>query len=542
MRWWQPHFRPVAQYANGTGQTMRRLSWLVALSLGFGSYFVLRYLGLWVENDTAVFVRSITGLQDAGRLVYSRSYPHGYAYPVWASSLSDVLGVPVPELLQLYTPLLGTMFLATFAFSAYRRLLASDRLAMIAAAVLFLVPELVFSVSRGNHEKLTLSLTLLALLALVASFLEAAGRARWGVFAAWVAVYYMTAYTLVSLNALFGSSFIVATTVVLLITTLLLRMESFRDAVPSGAARRLALVVGTSWLLVALVMFYVYPQAGANLALLATTLERLSALLLTFSPSSDPYQVGGTDWSSTRVYTLLSSFRWVLFVSSLLAWLVISARVFRARAALTPNRLFLLALYGAFGLQVALAIPVDFLGLAAGSNLQVRMYAYFVLLAAPMMMTGLRAVRKRLTGHSRIWKALRVAGALGIVIFAGLSILKSTLDPTVSNRWLFYRPSEVRALYFWDNVQTGDSIWMGPEDRLFFAYMLNFSQGRSNGNRFITSRALPEEVSSAIQSKIVIENTVAWDEDAPRALAGQLVYDNGVSGVRRRVPLTPFQR
>jgi hypothetical protein len=512
----------------------------ILAGLAFGSYFVLRYLGLWTEQDTQVFVRVVTRMLEAGRLAYSGNYIHGFAYPVWAVTLSSLTGIAVADLSQLYLPLVGNLFLSVFGFTTFCRLLASIRLGMLATALLFLVPELVFTVSRGNHEKLTVSLTLLALLALLNSFREIYTQQRWRVFAGWVAVYYLTAYTLVSINALFGSSFIVASTLAMVFLFLLILLRPLERNLLTPVSKRLLLTVGTSWLLVTLVMFYIYPQAGSNLNLLSTALERISALFLSFTPESDPYMVSQTDWASPAAFHLVSSFRWVLFGVSFVTWLFLLRQVFTQISRVSLQQLLLVALYGAFGFQVALAIPVDLIGLAAGSNLQVRMYTYFALLAAPMLAVGLNSFSTWL--RPGLIKEIIIAGiGLLLIGFVFMSFIKSTLDPAVSNRWLFYRYSEVAATRFWDTRHQYQSLWVDVEGRLRYAYTMHYPEGTANDNVFNAYRLNPQSA-HALRSPIIRESAIAWRMPPPVFWLENRPYDNGETQIFHRIPRTPFQR
>ena len=531
-------------------RTARYLVTALALGLSFGSYFVLRYFGLWTEQDTEVFVRIIADMQNAGSLRAPGSYTHGYAYPVWATTLANFTGLSVTDLLQLYTPLIGNLFLALCGYACFRRLLASERLGLLATSVLFLIPELVFTVSRGNHEKLTVSITLLAVLALNKSFLEWRRDGRWSVFAGWTIVYYLCAFTLATLNIFFGSSLIVALTVMLGFTTVIvaLRRRAGRHLRPF--VRRLAHVVAVNWLLVLLVMWYIYPQSsGTNTLLFETASQRLSALLFPENEGeaeadftvSDPYAVTGSDWVSPEVYLLLSSFRWVLFAVSLPTWLLLFIVAVRRIAELSPERLFTLGLYGAFAFVLALAIPIDFLNLSAGSNLQVRMYTYFALFAAPLLALGMGWL-------ARLPRARTVLPSLfGIlfIVFAGLSLLKATLDPVVSNRWLFYHPAEVQAAHFWGVRHSQSSLWLDVEGRLRYAYTTTYpaayARGFLAGNTFAFGSYHGGDA-FAIRSPLLEQSAVAWGHRAPGLWLEDRPYDNGQAQIYHRIPNTPFQR
>ncbi|MER3478938.1 MAG: hypothetical protein C4327_00220 [Meiothermus sp.] len=509
--------------------------WLIAaIGLCFGLYFVLRYGGRWGEIDGVAFAGIIARVQLEGTINYAGAYPHGYAYATWVSMLSYFTGRPIGELIQIYTPILGNVFLGIFGFAAFRRWLGSDRLGLIAASVLFLVPELVFTVSRGNHEKITVALTLLASLSLLRGFLEAQTR-NWGLFAAWVAVYYLVAFALVTLNIFFGSSFIVASTLALIFALLFLGMRR-RQPLPQLriSTQRLALRVGASWLLVMLVVWYIYPIAGQNLEVLKTALAKLGALALSFTPESNPYESTSTDWTSPTIYRLISSFRWILFLGSFAAWLMLLIPTLRIPEKASTPRVFLLALYGAFGLQLAAAIPVDLVGLESGSNLQVRMYTYFAVFAAPLFTLGL----SRLLGSSPgRW---RVAGVAAVVL-AVLSLLKATLDPLVSNRWMHYHAAEIEAIHTWSEHEQQSLLWVGPETRLYDAYYMEYNFGPSNLNDLDVARRNPYAFHT-LNSSLKAANSVAWGFPQSTWLLGNRVYDNGEAQIFHRAPQTPFQR
>lgn len=528
--------QPVAKASSQPRQESQLATfWLIAaIGLCFGIYFVLRYGGRWGEIDGVAFAGIIARMQLEGTIDYAGAYPHGYAYATWVNMLSYFTGRPIGELMQIYTPILGNVFLGIFGFAAFRRWLGSDRLGLIAASVLFLVPELVFTVSRGNHEKITVALTLLASLGLLKGFMEAQAR-NWGLFAAWVAVYYLVAFTLATLNVFFGSSFIVASTLALIFALLFLGMRRHQP-LPQlrTSTQRLALRVGASWLLVLLVMWYIYPLAGQNLEVLKTALAKLGALALSFTPESNPYESTVTDWTNPTVYKLISSFRWILFLGSFVAWLMLLIPTLRTPERASIPRVFLLALYGAFGFQLAAAIPIDLVGLEAGSNLQVRMYTYFAVFAAPLFTLGL----SRLLGSSP-WH-WRVAGTAAVVL-AVLSLLKATLDPLVSNRWMHYDAAEIEAIHAWSERERESVLWVGPETRLYDAYYMEYNFGPSNLNDLDVARRNPFTFHT-LNSSLKQANSVAWGFPQSTWLLGNRVYDNGEAQIYHRSPQTPFQR
>lgn len=514
------------------------VSILLCVSFGFGGYFVLRYAGLWMEHDTSVFVQSIIGMRENARLDYPGAYSHGFGYIVWSTFLGEMSGLATLDMLQRYLPIVGNLFLVCFGFLAYRRLLASDRLGLFAAALLPLVPELVFTVSRGNHEKLTATLTLVAITALLMSFVELHKHRRWRVFTAWVVVMYSVNFTLISLNAFFGSSFIFASTLALAFAFIAMRFRLVKtEENLSPIVKRLVIVVSTGWLLVALVSWYVYPSAGRILNVVNTAAERVAVVVLSATTESDPYAVIGTDWVNQTTYTALSSFRWTLFAVSFLCWVVLLVFTIKRKHSTPLNYLFLLALYGAFGFQVAAAIPVDFSNTVGGTNLQVRMYTYFALISPPLFVIAVRFFRQRFLRHI----SLRILFVGVMCFFAGLSLLKATLDPTVSNRWLFYDRQEVEAVRFWDRRHQYQSLWTDPDARLRAVYRTLFYDANDHSNVFDAASLAPN-TTHALYSRSIAANAVAFKRPGPFLWLENRTYDNGEAQIYHRIPRTPFQR
>lgn len=524
----------------GQGRGLNGLVVVIGMALVAASYFVLRLLGQWAENDTAVFSRVIRDVAAAGSLTGPNAYPHGYGFPTWATVFMEITGLDVNAALLQSLPFVGPLLAAVAGFALFRRLLPNHRSAALATVLLFLTPELLFSLARGNHEKLTLSLTLFAMLALLAAFLEYFESRRWHAVAAWIAVYYLTAFGMVSMNVFFGSSFIAASTFALGFALAAAWMTGSSGGTIMAIARRLALPVLTSWLLVALVMFFVYPPSGNVVRLFGTALERIQALLLTLTPESDPYQVTQTDWASPLAFQILSSFRWVMFLGSFAFWVYAAASLLRRPQAASLRGLYLVALYGAFGLQLTSALIVDLLGLQAGTNLQVRIYVYFVLVAAPMFALALERVRT-VVGATWTTRLMDVVVPAGLAAFALLSLAKATLDPMVSNRWLSFNNQEVAAIRFWDERHEYDAMWIGPEARLRNAYSISFDDGGTQGNYFDVFE--PDAISSkALWSDSIAAEVAAWGIAPPVLVVGNRVYDNGAMHIAGRVPSTPFQR
>jgi hypothetical protein len=502
-------------------------------------YFVLRYRGHWGEVDSAIFTQMVGSLPDWNRIKYPNSYSHGYGYSLWAASLSMVWNVDIAQLQRWVTPLVGNVFLALFGYVAFKRWLGSHKLGLLAATSLFLVPELIFTVSRGNHEKLTATLTLLASLSFLRTFQLSKDLSKWPVAVSWVIVHYVIIFTLVSLNAFFGAMFVYASLISYGLASAVLWFfpGARRDLRP--VMRRFALLATTSLMVMFIVQWYVYPHEGESSRILASILDGFGTVRETGEANSDPYALVQNDWVSRRVYNIVSSFRFVLLGVSFLTWVVLLLRtLFRLRK--TPvERLFLLTLYGSFGMLLAIGVAIDFLGLSAGSNWQVRIYTYFSAFAVPLFVLGIHGVREL---FSRFLPRSFVKHVFAVLMvgFIVCSLLKATLDPLVSNRWIAYEVTEMRAVDFWFDNRGDDTLNVGNNMRLYFGYVMHY--GWRPGTRGALETGLSPRAPHLIRSTVNAANAVAWGIPVPAVLLDDWIYDNGESQIVHRIPRTPFQQ
>lgn len=509
------------------------LTVVITLALCYGSYFVLRYLGYWMDQDTAQFVNFIFSLREHGRIDHAGAYSHGFAYSTWAAILQAMTGLSVSHLTQLFLPLVGNVLIAVIGFATFRYFLASSALGALTVAIYFLIPELVFTVSRGNHEKLTIALVLIASLALAKSLPASSPRRDWVEFAAWNAVLYTSLFVTVSLNAFFGFSFVAAVTLTFVFLTLGARL------IPRFGTlnRHLRVKVAVAWLLIGLVILYVYPSTGGLINVIGKGFERITILLELSEPDSDarlrtliatPYAVANTFWRSIAVYRILTFFRWLLLLISLAIWVAEVVSVIRRRSTILPRHILLLGFYGAFAVQMMVSIPIDFLGTQGGSNLQVRLYTYFALFSAPFLALGLfRLSRSRIAGF-----ATTSAFVATILMLSVLSALKATLDPGVSNHWLFYKPEEVIAIDFWEHRHLATNrIWVSPGGRLRYGYVAYNPEIDIENSRMDVGNPVRRLSRFALYSPLIVEECDALSVGGSPLWLESLAYDNGFSRI-----------
>lgn len=506
------------------------------VGLAFGAYFTLRYSGFWRGGDTAFFITIITSIFENGTLNTEFSYAHGYAYQTWATSLALLSGVSPKVLLLVYGPLLGCFTIAFIGYSTFRIWLGSDKLGSLAASLLFLSAEFYLSVARGNHENLTVICTLLACLSIIKSF-EALALKQLQIFVMWVITYYVIVFTLASINTTWASSFVVATTFSMIFASILLLMKPSTGPTLSFTRARLILVASTSWLLVLIIFWYVYPQSSSVIFLLERVVDRVGALALSLTPEVNPYEYSSYAWISISTYHVLSIFRYLLFVGSFLTALTLLIKIVRHPNKLPLRLLLLMAFYGAFGLELIIALIIDLVDTGSGNNLQVRLYNYFVLFAVPMLLIGVWDLICKKT-------QLVVIFSIMFTFMIPLSLLKGLQDPFVSNIWSLYTPTEIKALEFWqDNVEYG-LLWTGPDRRLDEAYIIENNTFDLGLHKETVNGALQPSsfVQFAIISDLILQNLRAQSITPPAIIHDHFVYSNGVANLYKKIAQTPFQK
>lgn len=298
-----------------------QMVWIVlAVALAYAAYFVLRYGGLWTENDTAEFTRYTAATIQAKTVLSAVQYTHGFGYTGWLAIVSLLSGVPVPVLNTVVLPFLGALMLILPAFLTYRTYLGSHRAGLLATALLFAVPDMFFSVLRGNHEKLNIAIVLAAIYVLFRGF-ENMGTGSAFKLTTWVVLFYILMTVNAMVNDYFASTFVMACTLTLAFGTFLSRFNSGM-ALHRPAMLRFTITVAVSWLLMWWVTLFVFPPAGQDFKLISSTQGKVATLFLTLQASSNPYSISVQQWSSTTVSLLVASFRWILVGGSAIIWLL----------------------------------------------------------------------------------------------------------------------------------------------------------------------------------------------------------------------------
>ncbi|HEU4792745.1 MAG TPA: hypothetical protein VFS96_03720 [Nitrolancea sp.] len=527
---------------NAVRRQSHESAWPALLPVGYALavtiYIALRYGYRWGEQDTGQFMESIRGVIAAGSIApASGAYAHGYGYQTIAAFVAVVSGLTVSQVQLIVLPFL-TLGIALIAFVAFRALIGNALLAGLAALLLFIQPEFLFVVERGNHEKITHSLVL------VLAFLLAVSLTRprtTGMVAGFILAFYLAAWALITTNSFFASSFMMSLALAL-VGGLITLWVSRSAAVERGAMRRLVYTVLSCLALFFVFVVYVYAPARHNFGQLQTLIEKLSVLFLSFEPQGNPYESVGSStiaWAAPWVYPVLTAFNWLILVGSALAWVWLAVRFKREGLETGQRRLLLLwLLAAAFAFEVLVSVVVDFSGFL-GANLQIRLFPLFMLFGIPLVIVAGAELAARITGRMAR-RAMTMAMVALLSVFAATGVLKATNDPLVSNKWLFFTSHEQQALVWADSQLERQEVWEGFDERLREMQKIYRPVDADRGNRFVINKA-DESTRYITMSEVIQRRSVRMNVPAPDISGSDRVYDNGSAQIFHRVPQTPYQ-
>ncbi len=504
----------------------------------YAAYFEFRYNGLWIENDTSVFTGTTTAMLRAGSVLFPGQYSHGFGYPAWLGVLSLETGLSPAVVNGLVAPFFGMTFALLTAYLLYRRLLRSEAATAVAAMLLFLVPDLMFTLLRGNHEKLNVPFIMLAVYSLL-WFVDAERRGDFKSTITSTILYYVSIYMNGVTNDYFGVFMVVAG----LLTAAMLTLFG-RRIVGGGESRdyirRFRTTAMVSALLMLWVMVFLFPQSAGDTTLMQTLLTKLKDLFVTQLAADNPYAIASSQWVTAGVNEVFATFHWALILLSGVSLLFIVAAVLRRRVRVRSEEFVLFCVYLAFMALVAAAVPVDLVGLSAGTNLELRNYTYFSLFAPPVTVIALGIVRSRLGSRLR---GVLVTGVLALVygVMFILAVPKSTVEPVSSTLWMGYTADERAALTAFEQNARSTAMWVGGDNRLVYLYGALFPDSRSRDVVVGYSPAKSPFITDVLVSPMVTGSALANRVALPDVHLMNRIFDNGGAQIYAPPFSSPFQ-
>jgi len=510
---------------------------LVFYALFAATYFGLRYGWRWIPGDAQRLTDISRALYDQGSVTrHSPAYQSGFGYPALNTFLAHLSGLTVEDL-QVYVQPFLIALLVVVAFMAYRSLTGTSKVATLAVFLLFLQPEFLFEVVRSSHAKFTLLLALGLLYALAASF-NTAGRTRQLV--KWSAITYLLAFGLISSNAFFASNYIFG---------IMLAFIGWRALSPwMGASEttkahlsRLIFIGLSCIILVFLFIFYLYPPALRLFVTLETIQDQLMGLYLEVETTSNPYNYIVATWLDPRFYLVLTLSNWSMMAISFVTWLILAYRIFLRRQRLSTGWYLVWLMYASFACLMVISVLLDVAGVLS-SNLQLRVFPNFMIFAIPLASYALVELFDWLRSRPAAlrWSA-SVALGLALLFLSAASFLKVSNEPLLSNYWMFYTPSDRRALV-WTDAHTQDTtIWVGLNLRLKFAAD-QIPTLESRSYTLVSGDELPEDTLYFLSTRSVEAHHRRVGAPLPNLRHEQRVYDSGEASLYKVRARTPYQR
>ena len=507
-------------------------------------FLLAGYIGMrfaWHSLDIdAIKLTALSGnvLAEGTLSPASGGYAYGYAYPALNTFLAHLTGVPLETLQTVVQPFL-VVLLVPMTYSAYRCLIGSAPVALLASLLLFLSPEFLFEATRSSHAKVTWLLALTTLFVLARSFRTVDSPRQ---LATWVVLLYLAAYALISSSSFFASGYIFGIAIAFAASYIIPYLTRSRGIV-SPAMRRLSYVTASTAMLVFLFVFYLYPPAVDALWSLRWTLDQLSVFILNVepAPATNPYTYVQSTWLSTPVYLALTAFNWIILLLSFAVWLHRGWLLLVRRVAMPPHRLLVWLLYASFGLLMVISVVADVAGVLS-ANLQVRLFPHFLLVGIPLAGEAIVASVQwaRRSRVAVMGKLAPVSLVVLISYFSLASLLKITNEPLLSNWWPLYTVQERLSVEWIGDYVRLNQVWFGRDSRLF---ALATAYGEWEPEEIgVDWSATPVRSRYVLMSEISERRSARMETALPDIRGYNKIHDAGESELYYRRPQTPYQR
>jgi hypothetical protein len=128
--------------------------------------------------------------------------------------------------------------------------------------------------------------------------------------------------------------------------------------------------------------------------------------------------------------------------------------------------------------------------------------------------------------------------ALAIIVLGGS--LQVTLDPAISNTWIYYTPSERQAVQYFLATVPQSTLWSGPGPRLTF---MAATEDLPRHPWRVTYGSFPiGSLQYFLLSPNVVLNAQLTHGMLPNLSSLDCVYDDGQAQIYESVPTSPFQQ
>jgi hypothetical protein len=499
---------------------------ILILGYGFFShlYIISRYGGLVADGDVSFFTKAIQDFQVHGGVGEFIRYSNGLGFQILATEISDITGLTIPQV-QL---LPFGFFYLIIAYLLFREFTDSKYTALIGAAVLSLLPDLLFFTARGTHERYTFFLFLLAIFILIRFSKKSISFQK---SAKYLVILYFSLFALGLINQWFFILILITiiTTIFLgLIQSFVFKMDAdpykkmlffiipiiplsyllaqygttsnkifwgvismwFGKLYTFITPSQVLLLLGLAIMLV-LILYAIHKkgrhyflQQGIktqidNLKKIEFTSARLTfvALVLFLVWITFVYffiAPSNTSFRSPTIYFFLTVIYWIILpISCIMGLIVVKRYAIDKNSEYAYKNLGVLILVSLFGL-LGLSIFIDrVIHSGIADNLEFRVFPYLIVFSACGAACALSEISTMIVKAP--WKKLFVVLIIfTFMIFSISSLLKATNDPSISDFKIYYSPEEKNGINWIEINSPQSSIWFG-EGRFSTAFKFDAS-------------------------------------------------------------------
>ncbi len=497
-------------------------------------FLVTRYSAGLSDTDTFAFYQFINNMSESGKLISgSLNYGQGYGFPSFSTFLVTLTGLDASLFLKVVYSVLG-LALVAMAFTFFSIVTGSVKLASLSAFFVLLQPEILFVLLRGNHEKVTLALVILAMLVLVKAPLASNSLAVYGKF---MVIFYLFSYSLITTNVGFASSWIFAVATSCAVGYLISWLLSHSEA--QAEMKRLFYISVSCLIFVFMFVFYLYLPSLYFVQALSNVLKQATVLLLGAEISTNPYDVINFAWGNPFKYLGLTIFNWTVLLMSFAMWAKLGVGMITNRFEVPRTPLLMLWLfYGAFGFQLFLAAASDQTG-AIGGNFQIRMFPIFMLFAIPLAVLALDSLVLNVRREGSLRVITGVFLPLCFLWFAVGGLWKATNEPNLSNNWVFHVALEKEGIQWAADHLMHSKMWVDFDQRL--KVIDDPVTNSFKETNYFDGPVIGKDTRYVMISRIIEERSRRIGMPLPNVRQENRVYDNGFTEIYQFRPRTIYQ-
>jgi hypothetical protein len=405
------------------------------------------------------------------------------------------------------------------AIPLFRLMFRDGKMWASTALLLLLQPEFILVTSRGTHEKATITLVIVILMLIVKHMLDR-NRDPLRIPTSTTIILATLIPTLVFLNCFFAFMFFVAITIAFVIIGRKTRTVD---------AHKLLFFPAYGFLIFALFLV-LYNPAASLIETAATFWDRLVLIMSGEVSPESPYAPVGTAWTSGIAWAVTNLLTFFLIASS--AAYAISSFLKKLK---NPVDMTIVPIYIGASTILLAGIILDLIGGSGIANLQLRWLPFWTIFAAPLAVTFLSRGRWHPARGIRMVNPGRlIVVSLVIVTVIPVCLMRATLDPSISNNYIFYSDTE-ETLVDWAAENLEGECWGGLHYRIGSIFVFKHGYPQSANLKFMTAEN-PYEMDAAIDTALDRDLAGRMGLPAITLSSWNKINDGGTAAIYQSIP------